>query len=156
MILGRQKTVEAALTIDDDAYTANDVVGGLITFDVSNAAGSGIVRWARLVDDDNEKAELTLYLFDTSPTAILDDAAFAPVVADLKNYIGKILFEAADYETINSNAVAMIGHGVSTDLLNIDFKTDTGKIYGYLVATATPTYTAVTDLHVSLGVWLDG
>lgn len=156
MYIGKQKVIEQALTVGTDAYTANDVVGGLITFDVSGSSGSGIVRWARVVDDDNEKAELTLYLFDASPTAIADDAAFSPTVADLKNYIGKVLFQAADYETINSNAVAIIGHGVSTDYLNIDFKTSTGNIYGYLVCTATPTYTAAADLHVTLGVWLDG
>jgi hypothetical protein len=157
MFQNKQRIVALAITNKiGGAYSANDVIGGLLTFDVHNAGGGGIVRWARLVDDDNEKAELTLYLFNSSPTAILDDAAFAPVVADLKNYIGKILFQAADYETINSNAVALIGHGVSTDFLNIDFTTDSGNLFGYLVATATPTYTAVTDLHISLGLWLDG
>jgi len=155
-ITNHQKVIETALTIGTDAYTANDVVGGLITFNVANPGGGGLIRWARVVDDDNEKAELTLYLFDTSPTAILDDAAFAPTVADLKNYVGKVLFEAADYETINGNAVALIGHGVSTDYLNIDFVTTDGNIYGYLVCTGTPTYTAATDLHVTIGVWLDG
>lgn len=152
----RQKVITASPTIDTNAYTANDVVGGLLTFDISNAGGGGVVRWARVVDDDNEKAELTLYLFNAAPTTIADDAAFAPVVADLKNYVGKVLFEVADYETINGNAVAMIGHGVSTDLVNIDFPSSSGNLYGYLVCTATPTYTAATDLTISLGVWLDG
>lgn len=153
---GRQRTEAEALTVDTNAYTANDVVGGLITFNVANAAGSGVIRWARLVDDDNEKAELTLYLFNESPTTIADDAAFAPAIADLKKYIGKILFQAADYETINGNAVAILGHGVSTDYLNIDFTSSDGNLYGYLVCTGTPTYTAATDLHVTLGIWLDG
>ena len=157
MVYGRQRTIEIAITNKiGGAYSANDVIGGLLTINVANAGGGGIIRWASVVDDDNEKAELTLYLFRAAPTAIADDAAFAPTVADLKNYIGKILFEAADYQTINSNAVAMIGHGVSTDLLNIDFTSLTGFIYGYLVCTATPTYTAVTDLTVLLGLWLDG
>ena len=155
-IFGRQKSITTALTVDTNAYTANDVVGGLLTFNVANAGGGGLIRWASVVDDDNEKAELTLYLFDQAPTAIADDAAFAPAIADLKKYIGKILFEAADYQTINGNAVAMLGHGVSTDFLNIDFNTVDGNIYGYLVCTGTPTYTAATDLTLRLGVWLDG
>ena len=155
-LYGQQKTITTALTVGTDAYTANDVVGGLITFDVANSAGSGLIRWASVVDDDAEDAELALYLFDAVPTTIADDAAFAPTVADLKKYIGKILFEAADYEDINSNGVAMLGHGVSTDFLNIDFKTDTGNIYGYLVCTGTPTYTAATDLTIRVGFWLDG
>jgi len=156
MIFGRQRVVTAAPTIGTDAYTANDVIGGLLTFDISNAGGGGIVRWTRIVDDDNEKAELALYLFNELPSTIADDAAFAPTVADLKKMIGKVLIQAADYETINGNAVAIIGRGVSTDDVNIDAPTNTGKLYGYLVCTATPTYSAATDLTVSLGLWLDG
>ena len=154
MLTNKQKVIEKALAITTSAYTANDVIGGLITFDVANVGGSGVIRWSRIVDDDAEDAELTLYIFDTSPTAIVDAAAFAPTVADLKNYIGKVLFEAADYEDINSNGVAIRGRG--SDAVDIDFKTDTGNIFGYLVCTATPTYTAVTDLHLTIGVWLDG
>lgn len=156
MTYNRQKIITTALTVGTDAYTANDVVGGLLTFNVANAGGGGVIRWASIVDDDNEKTELTLYLFSAAPTAIADDAAFAPAIADLKIYIGKILFQAADYETINNNAVALLGHGASTDYLNVDFSTSSGNIYGYLVCTATPTYTAATDLTVVLGVWLDG
>jgi len=154
MRINKQEVIEKALTITTSAYTANDVIGGLITFDVSNSGGSGIIRWGRVVDDDAEDAELTLYLFDTSPTAILDAAAFAPTIADLKNMIGKILFEAADYEDINSNGIAIRGRGA--DAVDIDFKTDLGNIFGYLVCTSTPTYTAVTDLHLTIGVWMDG
>lgn len=156
MTINKQKEVSVTPTIGVDAYTANDVVGGLLTFNFANSGGGGVVRWARVVDDDDEKAELALYLFNASPTAIADDAAFAPAVADLKKMVGKVLFEAADYETINSNAVAIIGHGVSTDFLNIDFTSASGNLFGYLVCTGTPTYTAATDLTVTLGVWLDG
>jgi hypothetical protein len=156
-VFGRQRELPLAITNKiGGAYSANDVIGGLLTFNVANAGGGGVIRWARVVDDDNEKAELTLYLFNTAPAVIADDAAFAPSVAELKTYIGKILFQAADYETINGNAVAMLGHGASTDYLNLDFTSSDGYIYGYLVCTATPTYTAVTDLHVTLGTWLDG
>ena len=156
--MNRQKFVSTALTIKiSGAYTANDVVGGLITINVANAGGGGIIRWAALVDDDNEKAAMSLYLFNSSPTAFLDDAAFAPVVADLKKMIGKISFAVAGYETINGNAINIVrgtdGSGID---LNNDFTTSDGNLYAYLVCVATPTYTAVTDLTLLLGLWLDG
>jgi len=154
MITNRQKIVSLTPTIGVDAYTANDVVGGLLTFDIANVGGGGIVRWARIVDDDNEKAELALYLFSDLPSTIADDAAFAPTVADLKKLAGKVLFEAADYETVNGNAWVIRGRG--SDAIDIDCSLATNNIYGYLVCTGTPTYTAATDLTISLGVWLDG
>lgn len=150
----KQTTVTKALTISTSAYTAGDVVGGLITFNVANAAGSGIISSVRIVDDDNEKAELTLYLFRSSPTAIADADTFAPSVADLKAMIGKIVFYAADYTTLNNNAT-VIKRG-TTDDINFEFTTTSGNIFGYLVCTGTPTYTAVTDLSIVLSAWLDG
>lgn len=154
MLINRQLIVQVTLTVDTNAYTANDVVGGLITFNIANVGAGGVVRWARLVDDDNEKAEMNLYLFNSLPSTIADDAAFAPTVADLKKMVGKISFAASEYETINSNAIN-IQRG-SADGVDIDFYTSGDNIFGYLVAVSTPAYTAATDLHITLGVWLDG
>jgi hypothetical protein len=154
---GRQKELPLQITNKiGGAYTANDVIGGLLTFTLPPGGSGVLVRWARIVDDDDEKAELTLHLFSSAPSAIADDAAFAPTVADLQKRIGKIVFQVADYETINGNATALLGVGASTDYINIGTVLPNGNLYGYLVCTATPTYTAVTDLHVTLGVWLDG
>ena len=136
--------ITKALTISTSAYTAGDVVGGLLTFDVSGAPEGSLITRALLVDDDNEKAELTLYLFNASPTAIDDAAPFAPVVADLKKLITKVTFAVADYVTVNSNAYAL------KEDLNDMIPANTGSIYGYLVCTATPTYTATSDLWLAI------
>lgn len=157
MAYGRQKELTQALTVKTSgAYTANDVLHGLITFNVANVAGSGLIRWLRVTDDDNEKAELAIYFFNAAPQTFTDDAAFNAGIQDLKKCIGKVLVQAADYETINSNAVAILGHGVSTDNLNLDFTSADGSIYAYVVCTGTPTYTAAGDLSLTIGTWLDG
>jgi len=152
--MSKQKTITKVLPISTSAYTAGDVVGGLITFDVANSMGSGYLESVRIVDDDAEKAELTLYLFRAAPSSIADAAPFAPTVADLKLMIGKIVFYAADYATLNLNATAEKHFGI--DDIFFEFTTDSGNIFGYLVCTATPTYTAVTDLSVILTALLDG
>lgn len=153
-LVNQQKEVALALTVKiGGAYSANDVVGGLLTFDVANAAGSGCVQAVRLVDDDNENAAMTLYLFNAAPTVFADDAAFAPTVADLKKLIGIVTIAAGNYVTLNGNSVALL-QGPSSP--NVFFKTATGMIYGYLVCTGTPTYTAATDLHLTLFCQMDG
>jgi hypothetical protein len=128
------------------AYTANDVVGGLLTFTLGGAIGGGILNSILLVDDDSEGAALDLYLFNAAPTTIADDAAFAPVVADLKKLITKISIVAGDYVTVNGNDFAL------KETMNHIFSAVNGLIYGYLVCTGTPTYTAATDLYLELRV----
>lgn len=143
------KVIEAQVTptITAGAYSAADVVGGLLTFSVNSPSGCGVINKLVIADDDDEKAVLTLYLFNASPTAILDNAAGALAIADLKKLVCTISIAAADYKTINSNAYA-----VKEDINNVYKADGKGNLYGYLICTATPTYTAITDLTVTLSV----
>lgn len=150
-LFNRTKTVDYPLTIDTDAYSANDVIGGLIKLDFSSPGGGGVIRRLMLIDDDNEGAVLTIYIFDQAPSTIADDAAFAPTVADLKKKIGTVSVVAADYETLNSNKMVT----KDGDDLNIDFETLSGNLWFYIVCTATPTYAAATDLTLRVTCWLD-
>lgn len=144
--LNKTKVAEVTLTIDTDAYTAGDVVGGLITLDVIDVGSGGMVRRVILVDDDNEKAAFKLHLFDAAPTTFADDEAYAPVIADLKKQVGSV--SISSYTTYNSNAIAIV-EGV-----DIDYRI-TNYLYGYLVCDATPTFTAATDLTLRVIVWAD-
>lgn len=153
-MLNIMRTVSVTPVITAGAYSANDVVGGLLTFQLSNVplAGAdpafGFVRVARISDDDNEKASLELHLFREAPTAIADNAAFAPSFADLQKRIGSVAIATGDYVTINSNAQA-VKSGIE-----MEFDAPDGNLYGYLVATGTPTYTATSDLAIALTVYL--
>lgn len=138
-------------TITAGAYSANDVVGGLLGFSLLNGYRqvAGFIRSVRISDDDNEKAALKLHLFESAPAAIADNAAFAPSFADLRKRFAVIAIAAADFTTINSNAQAIVSTNTS-----LDFQAENATIYGYLVCDATPTYTAVTDLVITLTAYL--
>jgi hypothetical protein len=140
--------ITVALTVDTNAYSASDVVGGLITFAINSASETLLLDRIRLVDDDDEKAACKLYLFNDTPSTIADDAAFAPTVADLKKLVAIVEIAAADYTTLNSNAVAFVTIGEGE--LNIVKASNKGNLYGYLVCDATPTYTAAADLTLTL------
>lgn len=148
-IYNRTKTVTKALTVGTAAYTANDVVGGLIEIDVASAGGGGVVGQVELIDDANQKEPYILYLFREKPSVIADDAAYAPAVGDLIKQCGKIVIAAGHYETVNSNAWAQVKD------LNIWYTTTDGKLYGYLVAQDTPDYAAAGDLTLVVSVWAD-
>lgn len=136
-------------TVTAGAYSAADVVGGLLTFSGAfGPSGVGILNRVRVVDDANQKAVLTLYLFNDAPSTIADNAAFAPVVADLKKLVAKVAIAADDYTELNSNAVALIDD-INDTVLDAGGK---GALYGYLVCTATPTYAATTDVQVQLSI----
>lgn len=136
-------------TITAGAYSAGDVVGGLLSFAFASGRGaSGIVRDVRIADDDDEKAACKLWLFERQPTAFADNAAFAPTMADLKYCAGVIAIAAADYTTVNSNAWAGIHE------IGYDFTIEQGTLYGYLVCDATQSFTAATDLAITLTAYL--
>ena len=151
MTINVSHTLEITPTISTSIYADGDVVGGLLDLRIlCGGGGGGTIRQVRLVDDDSEGVALYLYLFDGKPTTIADQAAFAAAitVADLKKMIGRISIAAADYLTINTNDV------VWKDDINLPH--GTGELWGYLVTNgSTPTYTAVTDLTLTVVGWKD-
>jgi len=137
-------------TVTAGAYSASDVVGGRLTFTMAAASGVYLLKSVRLVDDGNVKAAGSLYLFNSAPSSIADNAAFEPTVADLAKLVAVVPVASADYTTLNSNAVALV------EDLNSYFSVDGGTLYGYFVCSGTPTYTATTDLTISLFLMSEG
>ena len=156
MPYGKTITVEKALTVSLTAYTASDVVGGLLTFNLDGNTGelSGTIRRIRLIDDANQKEAYKVYIYQTAPSTIANDAAFAPTVADLKKMIDIVDIEATDYTELNSNAIAIVG-GFGDNAMGIDFDSTDGNVYVYLVAVDTPDYAAATDLTMYLDAWVN-
>jgi hypothetical protein len=130
------------------AYSAEDVIGGLLTFDVSElTTNGGLINSAILIVEDSQAEPFKLYLFDSLPSTIADDAAFAPTVADLQKLCSVISFLTADYVTVNT-----FDYCIVTDINNV-FSTTTGKLYGYLVANAsTPDYANADTLTITLRI----
>lgn len=147
---GRTHKINVTPTITGGAYSAADVVGGLIRFDTL-ATGGDIIQ-VNIYDKDNEKAAGRLWFFDERPAPVTDNAAFAIADAELYKIIGWLDVAAADYNSIGSTgAVAPIPVTNSDDFKALAY---TGRdVYMYFVCTATPTYAATNDLVFSLIVW---
>lgn len=146
---------EQQLTVKTTAYSSGQVVGGLLVFPLANRPASGIITRAHLVDDANQKAALTLYLFDATPTVFADGEAFAPSVSDLQKLLdgAPISLAASSYQTINGNAVLAWPGTTGEDFRS--FHADSGTLYAYLVAGGAVTYAAATDLWLRLTAMFD-
>lgn len=91
---------EATLTrpADTTAYTAGDVIGGasaIATFaDIGASGGHVLITRASLLIDNGTvpsgMSTMRLHLFDSSPTAIADNAAFDIPSGDRTKYLGYI------------------------------------------------------------------
>jgi hypothetical protein len=144
-------TREVQPTITTSAYSANDIVGGLMTFNVSSPSNCGILNRIKITDADNEGAVFDLYIFNAAPTAIANGDAAQLLIADLDKLVCKVEVAAADYKTVNSLKFAIkdeVSEGV-----NVSYNADTsGNLYMYAVCTGTPTYAAATNLKFTLSV----
>ena len=136
-------------TVTAGAYSAKDVVGGLLTF--ANAAskyrGSGIIRKVTVKNDAMVADVLWLNLFNQAPATIADNGAYDPTDAEMLTCIGSIPIVAADYILGTDNAIA-------TKLVEFPFVLVAGgtSLFAYLSTVATPTYVAVTDVTVKLTI----
>lgn len=155
--------IEPSVTITPDTsiYTANDVIGdhpnattGALTFSletnsatgvIGSSSGGGLINKLIVYDNDNEGAAGALWLFKADlATPILDQATFAPVLADWDNWITTITLPA--FTTYNSIKQALV-----TDI-NDQFRVSQNKIYGYFVCSGTPTYASSKSLVFKLGI----
>lgn len=136
--------------IDTNIYAAGDAVGGVqtLTNAVRVSGGVGVLDTLSIIDADNEKANLTILFFESNPAAatVANNAAFV-WSTDLAKYIGKINVVTADYESINSKAVATL-RGLGLRLK----ASGSRNLYAVVVLTSgTPTYSAAGDLTFRYG-----
>jgi hypothetical protein len=148
-VFNQTRTVDITPTITAGAYSAGDVIGGLLAFDVYSAGGGGTIRRVLMIDADDEKAAGRLYLFSAAPTTIADNAPFAPSAADLRKLIDVITIAGNEYATVNSRAYV-----VKRDL-GIDYASADGRVYAYWVCDSAVTYGTTGDLTLRLTAWED-
>lgn len=147
--------VSVAPTITAGAYSAGDVIGGLLTCTVgTTVTGNVLVRRVVIGDADNEKAAMDLWFFKSSPaTSLADNAAFSTISdADIRDACqAHVAIAASDYTTAGSNALGekVIDNGGRT------IEVTNGVFYVYAVVSGTPTYGATTDLRFTFEVWPD-
>lgn len=153
----RFKVVEVPITVTLDAYTAGDVVGGILTSDaIPQLSGGGELSWVRLVDDADQSEPYLLYVFNSTPSTIANDAAFEPTEADWLKCLGVIDIPAANYDQAGSEGCAFAAAKDRKTLEGIAFDNlADGHLYFYLVANAsTPDYAAADDVTIHIGLWV--
>ena len=154
--LERTNVVKVAPTISTGIYTALDIIGGVQT--LTNAmgvnGGAGVLHNLTVIDDDNEKAELTIVLFDSEPGGTVgDNGAWVPAAGDAEKILGHFTVFASDYVTIVTGSLAV---ATFRNLgLPVRASASSPNLYAIAFVGATPTYTAVTDLRLVYGFLLD-
>ncbi len=146
--MNRINRIAVTPTVTLNAYTANDVVGGLMTFGVFPQAFDGVIRNLLSVDDDAQSEAYVMYVFESLPSTIANDAAFAPTLADLKKIATTITVANGDYITKGGNTWTQ---DIVTEEAG-SVHSDSGNLYVYAVATNTPDYATTTPLTFTMTV----
>lgn len=143
--IGRTPTVTAG------AYTAGDAVGGLLEFhNAARIAGTGgVIKDMLIIDDAGQDAEMELWLFNSTFTAMVDNAPWAPSEADLRKQIAIISTTDGAWFAAGTPSVARVEVSQSYDLIGT-------SMYGQLVTRGTPTFAATDDVTVIIGLLLGG
>lgn len=137
-------------TVTAGAYAANDAVGGLLTFAGAalETGGSGIIKQVLILDDAGQDAELELWLFNATFTAMADNAAWAPSEADLRKLIAIISTEDGAWFAAGTPSAARVEVSQGFNLAGT-------SLFGQLVTRGTPTFAATDDVTVIIALLQD-
>jgi hypothetical protein len=141
-------------TIDTNAYSTGDVIGGKLVL-TGAAARNGIITNVTVWDDDGEKDQLDFFFFSgtlTGTSGYTDNAAFAVNAADKAKLFAVISVATTDYFDAGADAVAT-KHNVATAIRTNN--SGNSDITVIAVIRASTTYTAATDLRFEFGVLYD-
>jgi len=138
-VIGGSKSVTATLTVTSGVYTAQDVVGGLITF-------------ANAVREDGEECILNsveligmtsaitfeLWFFNADlATPVADNGAFALAAADQPKVLGVLPLNSTDQYQAGASGVYAFSKGAIG--LQMKAGASTRSLYAYLKHTTTTT-----------------
>ena len=143
------KRVSVTPTVTAGAYSANDIVGGLLEFEnaFSDCHKTGRIVSVAIADTANQTATYDLVFFKSLPaTTYADNAAFDPSDADL------LLIEPI-VNVASSNKFAFADNSV-TSLASLDHfvSSDTNTLYAVLVDRTGRTGAALDDITVSISI----
>jgi len=147
------RSVSVTPVITAGAYSAGDVVGGLMEFAdaVSAPMKSGMIQTATISDEADQGAALKLLCFSGSVTVAADNAALSISDDDSRKMVASIAFASADYDDVGG-AKVQVKAGI-----NQAFTIPSDRsLYCQLFANAsTPTYAATNDVTVTLVILQD-
>lgn len=146
MTFDKHRFTSVTVTPDVAAYTAGDVVGGALSFQLNGSnTGGGLINSLLVADSEGIGAAGALWLFKQDlATPVADQAAFAVAFADFSNLITVLTLPS--YTTISAMKVALL-----TDI-NDQFYVTGDKLVGYFVASGAPDWAASKSLTFRLGI----
>lgn len=151
-VVTHTKMVTNVLNIETSQYTANDVVGELLTLTgaARTAVGSGIIGQVALTDADGETVDMDVIYFKANPTGttVTDNSPLTVADADLAKIICRVSL---------TNHTDFVNNGFSqAQNSNCLFNSvPNSTIYAVVITRATVTFTASTDLTLITSVYQD-
>ena len=128
--------------VNTDIYASGDALGVVKTF--TNLPEHGVIHSIMVIDRDSENVNLDVVLFNRSITGTAANAAFAPTDAELSTLVGSVLIST--YKAFSTNSMAI------ATAIGLPYWAPSGVLYVQCVTRGTPTYTAVTDVLIALGI----
>jgi len=155
---GALSTVSFTRTADTNAYTAGDVIGinnagsagsAIHTFTLIGPAGGNIIitGWDLTIDATaipSGMSSFRLHVYNASPTAIVDNAAFDLVTADQSKHVG-----ALDAVTMVDYGSTLFG-GITNINQQVKLATSVTSLYAELVTVGAWTPASGTAFQIRL------
>lgn len=153
-VAGAAASISLTPTISTTAYAAKDVVGGKLTLAnaVRVSGGIAILQSVFVLDRANQKAAISILLFDADPTAstLTNDAEANIVSADIPKLIRRIDIAASDYVTTDHAGTDFATAEIAA--LSKLVKAASGtSLYAVVITSGTPSYGVNDALTVRFG-----
>lgn len=128
--------------VNTDIYASGDQLGE--KFSITNVPEHGTIMAVNVIDRDSEVINLDVVFFKRNFTASANNAAFTPSDADLSNCLGAVLVDT--WKAFSNNSLG------SESNVALPYWAPLGTLYCVCVTRGTPTFTAVTDVLVSISI----
>lgn len=150
-VTSRSAMTAVTPTVTASAYSAGNVVGGLLTFtNMLDTSLSGILHSVRVVCKSVQTTQLKLYIFNANPTGstFTDKSAPSIAAADFDKLIGRWTLDSPD---------SGLGTHTVWNLENVGkiVTASASTLYGVLVTVSAMTPTSSSDYSISIATMKD-
>lgn len=156
---GNARLITATPTVDTSAYQTGELVGGKLTFTgaLKTITGTGYLVSVNMMDQSAQAVDFDVVIFREDPTGttFTDQAAFDVADADTSKIIAVVQLGSATRFAFADNSVHFIGSLAIPVQATNSGGGIAGTLYGALISRGTPTFTAATDVKITIGVSRD-
>lgn len=147
--VGSGLVAQLTLSLDTSQYSSGDLLADTQTVTVTRINdGRAILQSLSLIDEDDQKAALTIYFIQSANTAGSENSAPSISDANARDILGFVEVGVGDYKDLGGVSVASI-KGIGLELEAVSGAQTIGVFV--VNGTGTPTYTAA-GLVLNLGL----